>query len=313
MKSALIIFATLVGLGQAKADTLNIVTDIAPVGSIVSLISGHAATVLIEPGQDPHDASLKPSMARALQNADLVIWMGEAMAPGLVKPIAQLGGDAEILELLGIEGIDYLEAREAATFESDEDGHEDHDDHAHDHHHDGIDPHAWLSGDIVQAWTKAIGDLLIKVDPANQDVYAGATQAAIDKHTELGLDFARITGASEVSSDLLRGTRPVVALHDAFQYLESDLGLNVIAAISDADGSAPSAARVSQVTKAVSADAPLCLISDTAETGKAGQRMAQTLGLKLVSLDILGARQEQGPDLYHEVMKQIAVDLKDCL
>jgi zinc transport system substrate-binding protein len=297
MKFAVLICTTIFGFGQAKASDLKIVADIAPIGSIVSMISGHNVTVLIEPGQSPHDASLKPSMASALQNADVVIWMGEAMAPGLVKPIAQLAGQANVLELLEIEGIDYLQARETASFV--EEHSDDNDDHHHDH--EGIDPHAWLSPAIVQQWGGEIQSHLAKSAPEN----------ALEFETNLRASNL-VTQQANLPTSLYSG-HPVAALHDAFQYLEQSSGLKVIGAVSAADGTAPSAARLSDLSAAVAQHAPLCLISDAAETGDAARRMAQTLGLKLVPLDILGARQEQGPGLYHAMMKQIASDLKDCL
>ena len=296
-------------LGPVKAAELNIVTDIAPVGALVSQITGHEVTVLVEPGQSPHDASLKPSMARALQDADVVIWMGEAMAPGLLKPIGELASDASVLELLDIEGIDYLEFREEATFEV-EDAHDEHNDEAeHDehHHHEGVDPHAWLSHSIVASWAVEIAEHLSAVDPS-----------AAEQYTALGTSLAANTMTAQAEFQVTIGTagtesRPLVAMHDAFQYLETAFDLKVVAALTDGDGSAPSAARMAAVDAAVEENAPLCLISDQAETGGANLRMANALGLKLVPLDILGARQPQGPDLYAAMMKQIAVDLKDCL
>jgi zinc transport system substrate-binding protein len=288
----------MMGLGQANAADLKIVADIAPVGSIAAMISGHNVTVLVEPGQSPHDASLKPSMARALQNADVVIWMGEAMAPGLAKPIAQLASGASVLELLEIDGIDYLQAREGASFvEEHAEEHADDEDH---HHHEGVDPHAWLSPVIVQHWAREIHGHLTEAASENATAY--------EQHLN-GSDFRGEEGLVGLSSS----ARPVAALHDAFQYLEKSSGLKVIGAVSAADGTAPSAARLSDLGAAVAQHTPLCLISDAAETGDAALRMAKTLGLKLVPLDILGARQEQGPGLYRAMMKQIASDLKDCL
>ena len=54
----------------------TVVTDIAPVHSLVSQVLGELgeAAVLVEQGVDAHHVNLRPSQAAALQDAGAVFW-----------------------------------------------------------------------------------------------------------------------------------------------------------------------------------------------------------------------------------------------
>ena len=60
--------------GTATADILNVVVDIAPVHSLVARVMGDVGipSLIVQPGASPHEYSLRPSDAQALQDADLV-------------------------------------------------------------------------------------------------------------------------------------------------------------------------------------------------------------------------------------------------
>ena len=46
--------------------------------------------LILPPGASPHGYALRPSEARLLQDADLVVWIGPALTPWLADPIATL-------------------------------------------------------------------------------------------------------------------------------------------------------------------------------------------------------------------------------
>ena len=46
-----------------------------------------------------HSYSLRPSEARALEQAEVVFWVGETMETFLIKPLKALAPDAEVIEL----------------------------------------------------------------------------------------------------------------------------------------------------------------------------------------------------------------------
>ncbi|MDG0986181.1 MAG: zinc ABC transporter substrate-binding protein, partial [Paracoccaceae bacterium] len=129
---------------SAIADVPNVTVDIAPVHSLVArVMEGVGSPKLIIPaGASPHEYSLRPSEAKSLQDADMVFWMGEDLAPWLEKSIETLARDAEIVTLLEESGTKLLDFREGALFEEhDHDDHDEHDDHDDDKDHDDHDEH----------------------------------------------------------------------------------------------------------------------------------------------------------------------------
>ena len=128
-----------------------------------------APDLLLPPGADPHDFALRPSDAKALGDADLVIWVGEGLTPWLMEPLATLAPQAQKMSLLDAQGRSPLDVHDHK-----EDEHEDDkDDHGHDDHHDhgDVDPHAWLDTDIAQTWMAAIAEALANADPENASIY----------------------------------------------------------------------------------------------------------------------------------------------
>jgi zinc transport system substrate-binding protein len=138
----------------AFADVPSVATDITPVHSLVSIVMGDLGTpaLIVQPGASPHGYSMRPSEAQALDRADLVVWMGEALTPWLEGPIDTLASGAHKIELMSVEGTVLHDYREGATFAAHDHDHDEHDAHSHDDHkghdheehdhsHDGHDDH----------------------------------------------------------------------------------------------------------------------------------------------------------------------------
>lgn len=140
--------------GTAFAEAPKVAVDIAPVHSLVArVMDGVGETdLIVQSGASPHEYSLRPSEATALQKADLVFWIGEDLTPWMEDAVETLAPNAAVTTLLETEGTKLLDFREGALFEahdhgdhSDEEhaGHDDHDDHGHkeaktdEHDHDG--------------------------------------------------------------------------------------------------------------------------------------------------------------------------------
>jgi zinc transport system substrate-binding protein len=126
--------------GLAHAEVPRVATDIAPVHSLVSMVMQGAGSpdLIIPPGASPHSYAMRPSEARAVAKADLVVWVGPSLAPWLEEPMSSLAQGAERLTLQDVEGIRLLTNRSGVAFEAHEHGdHEGHDDHGgHDDHAD---------------------------------------------------------------------------------------------------------------------------------------------------------------------------------
>ena len=200
MSRKLITISTIMTLMSTSvmADVPNVAADIAPVHSLVSRVMDGvgAPKLVIKSGASPHDYRLRPSEAKALQDADLVFWMGEELTPWMNGALETLASKASITTLLDQEGVTLHDFRESALFEAhdhDEDkdhkDHDDHDDHDDDKDHKdhddhgGHDPHAWLSPENAKLWLNIIASKLSVADPQNAASYfmnAAAGQAEME-------------------------------------------------------------------------------------------------------------------------------------
>ncbi|MEM8626348.1 MAG: zinc ABC transporter substrate-binding protein [Pseudomonadota bacterium] len=128
------------------ASALEVASSIRPVHSLTAAVmKGVGTPTLLHTDKgSPHNAALRPSQARALQNADVVFWVGPQIESFLTRPIKTVSANAQVVSLLEIDGIKTLEVR--GEHDHDHAGHDDHADHtAHsdsghdDHGHDDHD------------------------------------------------------------------------------------------------------------------------------------------------------------------------------
>ncbi|MFG6569409.1 zinc ABC transporter substrate-binding protein [Sulfitobacter sp. 1A13679] len=122
------------------ADVPAVATDIAPVHGLVSQVMEGVGTpdLIVPPRSSPHGYAMRPSEARALSGADLVVWVGPSLTPWLADPLQSLASRASHLALMEQPGTRVFAFREGATFEPHDHGDEGHGDHeGHDHAEEG--------------------------------------------------------------------------------------------------------------------------------------------------------------------------------
>ena len=92
MRLALALAALLVSTSLASAD-VNVIASIKPIHSLVaSVMQGVGTPGLIVSGNNsPHTYSLKPTDAEALQQAQVIFWVGPELEAFLQKPLEALG------------------------------------------------------------------------------------------------------------------------------------------------------------------------------------------------------------------------------
>ena len=311
---------TLLTGSAAIADSPRVVTDIAPVHSLVSrVMDGIGKPDLIVPNEtSPHDYRLRPADAEALESAGLVFWMGEGLTPWMERALDSLSGEATIIELLALDETVTLPFREGALFDDhdhdkEHDDHDDHDDHDHDKEHDDhaghdhgeFDPHAWLSTDNAKTWLNVIAAKLSSVDPANAGGYfANASEAiaeldALDKEVDEMLDT-------------VRGGKFIV-FHDAYQYFETVYDFPASGAISLSDASDPGAARIAEIAKRIEGENIQCVLSEPQFNANMVDTVMARTEAKTEVIDPLGFGIEPGASLYTKLIKGMATSLVNCL
>ncbi|AOF88536.1 zinc ABC transporter substrate-binding protein ZnuA [Sinorhizobium sp. RAC02] len=320
------------GASAARAETPNVVVSIKPIHSLVSAIMQGVGEpgLIVEGAASPHTYSLKPSNAAALQDADVVFWVGHGLEAFLEKPLESLGGKATVVELEDAPGLEKLQFREGGPFEAHshegEDAHEGHShgedghDHAKEaeeghehageaghegHEHGEFDMHLWLSPDNARAIAAEAAKVLSEKDPANAETYNKNLAALNDKITILDKEVAgTIAPVKE---------KPFIVFHDAYQYFEHHYGVHAAGSITVSPETLPGAERLTQIRDKVKTLGATCVFAEPQFEPKLVNVVIEGTAAKSGTLDPEAATLEPGPDLYFTLMKSIATSLRDCL
>lgn len=319
--AAALLLALVPALPAAAAPA--VVTDIPPVHSIVARVMAGVGTpeLLLAPGASPHDYALRPSDARAIADADLLVWVGPSLSPWLDAAADGLAGDGASLVLTDLPGIAVLPFRKGTGEEAHapvdaeghgdehhadahEDAHEDgHGDHGH--VHTGVDPHLWLDPRNAAVIATAAAAALSAADPANAAVYGQNARAFVAEAAAL---------EAEINRDLERSRgRGYVVFHDAYQYFETRFALPASGWILLADGAPPSAARVAAIRDDLRHDDIVCVFAEPEFAPDLAETLVAGTGARAGRLDGLGIGLAPGPDLYPALMRGIAKSFADCL
>lgn len=301
----------------APALALDAVASIKPVQSLLAGVMGDTgmAGLIVDGAGSPHSYALKPSQARALQNAQLVVWVGPGLEIFLDEPLEHLGGKARILTLADVDGLNRLEQREGGPFEahSHGDGHDDHDEHEHEHEHghdhdehaEEVNPHFWLDPNNAIVWTGAIAKTLGDLDPANAATYqtnADRQVAALKAlETELKATLTPVAG------------KPFIVFHDAYQYFEERFGLAAAGSITVSPDKAPGAQRLTDIRTKIRETGALCVFAEPQFEPRVISVVTEGTQARTGTLDPLGAELAAGPDLYAALLRNMAASFTACL
>ncbi|MFZ9117193.1 MAG: zinc ABC transporter substrate-binding protein [Paracoccaceae bacterium] len=304
---------------RALTEAPKVVVDIAPVHSLVSMVMKGVGepTLIIPANASPHDYTLRPSAAKALQNADIIFWMGSSLTPWLDRATTTLMKDAQMIALLDTEDTIILEVRDELTFDADHGDHQEHEDHdEHDEHkdhvsehkdgheHHGIDPHAWLSAKNASVWLSVIAAHLSEIDPKNKETYK--TNAAVGQKdiTDLATDISKTLSGVQ--------GRSFIVYHDAFQYFENDFNFTAAGAISPSDAAPVSPARIAAIRSMIEKEGIDCILSEPQYSQGLIQSVSSGTEVNLGIIDAIGAGITIGPDLYNTLMRNMAKTFADC-
>ena len=323
MKSSrtLLLSAALLAMAcSANARAPDVVVSIKPVHALVAAIMQGVGEpgLIVEGANSPHTYSMKPSNARALQNANLVFWVGPGLEAFLTKPLEALGAKATQVELSEAPGLTRLKFREGGAFEAHDHGEEGHDhddgdedhDHAaggHDHHHDEgeFDMHLWLDPMNAKAMAAEIEKALVKADPDNAATYSANARALDEKLDALDKELAQTVAPIR--------DKPFIVFHDAYQYFEHRYHVRVAGSITVSPETLPGAERIAEIHKKVRELGATCVFAEPQFEPKLVQVVLEGSSAKAGTLDPEAATLPQGPDLYFQLMRGIATSLKTCL
>lgn len=296
---------------MAAPETPKVVVTLKPIHALVSSVMEGAGTPLLiaDGSASPHTFTLKPSGAQAISQADVFFRVSEALEPFTRKVAAALPPTVTLVSLVDAPGVTLLDQRRGDTFEA-----HGHDDRADGHGHDG-DP------DTHDSATK---DSHIWLDPANaKAIVAQIARVLADKYPDAAQTFSKNAAALTAKLDQLSVSiaselapvkdKPFVVFHDAIQYFEARFGLAAAGSVTVSPDVQPSAKRLTAVRKKVAILGPVCVFSEPGFQPKLIAAITEGSSARAGTLDAEGISLTPGPDLYFELMRNLARDIKSCL
>jgi zinc transport system substrate-binding protein len=310
----LILFFSLISLISSANADVKVVASIKPLHSLVGYIMDGVGKpdVMVDGYNSPHNFSLKPSHAKMLENADLVIWIGEDLETFLEKPLNTIAKKAKNIEVMDLKGIKKLKFREKNIFDEhddhkEKDNHKEHDDHKEKDNHEGHahgehDPHVWLDPINAKIIIKEITSQLVQLDSKNSSIYKSNSKKALAEMDKL---------VKDIKKDLNKDLRFVV-FHDAYQYFENRFGIQVLGALTVNTDVMPGAEQLSEIREVIEHEKVNCLFSEPQFNPAIIKSIAKDTKIKTAVLDPLGAKLDKGKNLYFDLLNNMASSFKGC-
>ncbi len=156
--SLLFAIASLVGLSQLHADSVNIVAAENFYGGVAAQVAGSSAkvtSIMNNPNQDPHEFQADAKTAKALADADIVIYSGIGYDTWMEKLLAAQGKSSRVV----IKVSDLIGAK------------------------DGDNPHIWYDPKTMPALVAKLATVLNKPDAVAQ--FAHSMNPLLEKIAQL--------------------------------------------------------------------------------------------------------------------------------
>lgn len=185
----------------AAADRPGVLATIGMIGDLAAGVAGECAEVstLMGPGVDPHLYRATPADVRAMDRADLVLYLG-------------LGLEGQLAEVLGRFAARKPVVAVGAALPQDELAVE-----------DGVDPHVWMDPGLWRQTLPALAGALTGLTPD----CAGPIAANAER---IGAELDALDRWVAESIDALpEPARVLVTAHDAFGYYGRAYGLRLVA------------------------------------------------------------------------------------
>lgn len=231
--------------------TNTIIADLAEVvgGEDIELIS------ILQAGVDPHVYEPTPADGRVLETADLILYNGYDLEPGLIKLMNAVGEKAQKVAVGEIVSALQLDQGDGKIIP---------------------DPHVWGSAENAIAMVNVIRDELIKLSPADAPEF---TQRASELTNQLQQLHNWI---NQQIQTIPPNNRQLVTTHDAFQYYTQAYGLAITGTlIGVSTEEQPSAQTVGRLVESIKNTGVPAIFAETTINKALITTVAQEAGVKL--------------------------------
>lgn len=233
---------------------------------------------LLKPGTDPHVYEPVPQDSVALENADLILYNGYDLEPGLIRIINATAVQGQKLAVGEVVPPLQLSSDRQTT----------------------PDPHVWGDVERAIAMVEAIRNALIELSPGDRDEFTQNTEEFVAELVALD------RWISEQIATIPENQRQLVTTHDAFQYYAQAYGLTVAGTlIGISTEEQPSAQTVQKLSDAIKQIKVPTIFAETTINPQLITTVAQEANVKLAEpalySDSLGAPNSDG-DTYINMM-----------
>lgn len=235
-------------------------------------------TGVLQPGVDPHVYEPVPADSRALEEADLILYNGYNLEPGLIRLMNAAGIQAEKLAVGEVVPPLQLEQQSRTP-----------------------DPHVWGDASNVILMVESIRDALIELSPEDREQFTQNASALMVELQQLDAWIAQQIATIPPEQ------RKLVTTHDAFQYYASAYGLDIIGTlIGISTEEQPSARTVQLLVEAARTAQVPAIFAETTINPTLIETVAQEAGVQLAERslysDSIGAPGSEG-DSYIKMME----------
>ena len=272
--------STLLALPAAMAaERVQVVTSFSILADMIENVGGEhvEVTALVGPDSDAHVYSPRPTDARALAEADLVVFNG-LQFEGWIERLID-ASDFAGPRVVATEGI---EARLADLADDDHDEAHDHDHDAqashqddHDgHDHGAIDPHAWQDLGMGELYVGNILAGLIEADPDNSGAYEARAARYLEEVAALDSEL------HELLDEIPAGTS-VITGHDSFGHFARAYGLQFLSPQGLSTETEPSAANMARLIDVIREENVRALFHENMTSPAMIDQLAEETGLSV--------------------------------
>jgi zinc transport system substrate-binding protein len=317
--SALLSLSAAVAQPQSKPP--RVLATIAPIHSLAAAVMKGVGVpeLLVEGTFSEHTYTLKPSDARKLNEAQIIVRVAPNLETFLNKSLESLPKAARVINLVTAPGMVLWPVRVGGDFEphdhfklnehkegrGHDHGNGEHGGHEHATPDEFPDPHIWLDPRNAARIADAISASLIELDPAHTERYKNNTETLKARLAALDASLS-----AELSS--LRN-KPYVVFHDAYQYFEKRYGLNPVGSISLSSAQPPGAGHMKKLRQKIQNLKAVCVFTEPQFDARLANALIEGTNAKTAVLDGIGANLATGPELYFDLERQLAQSLKSCV
>lgn len=276
--ASLLVAACLWALNAVAAPVVAV--SIKPLEHLVAALTEGVTSpqLVVQPGQDPHHISLRPSERRVLADADLLVWVGPAMELPLEELVQQI--DGRVLTAQTLPDMQLVDA------------------------HPGADPHLWLDTRNAQVIAVAVVQQLLQLDPDNRQHYE-ANLAAF--RAQMQAMHAALLERAERG-----GVQAWAVYHHAFRYTQAEFGLPAPLLLRDSDNVEPGLRSVLAFRAGLHEAGLACLV---VEPGTPADELAALLddaSLRTEEVDVLGINRAVQAGSFAALLEAVFNGIQRC-